>query len=195
MEVSMKELFSLPSGEGFGLNGNILETNIINLSVVIAIVVSFGGDALRSLLENRRQSILTTLEQADRRAKEAEQRLQEAKNRLQLAQRRGDEIRHQGKETAERERLDSIAQTEKDLLRLEEGKQEMLQLRRQRAIGQVCQRVITRALSQVRKTLDHRLDPDFHQSVNYFILVLFSNDACWGGEKTFYLPSWNITSK
>ncbi len=107
----------------------------------------------------------------------------------------GDEIRHQGKETAERERLDSIAQTEKDLLRLEEGKQEMLQLRRQRAIGQVCQRVITRALSQVRKTLDHRLDPDFHQSVNYFILVLFSNDACWGGEKTFYLPSWNITSK
>jgi len=55
--------------------------------------------------------------------------------------------------------------------------------------------VITRALSQVRKTLDHRLDPDFHQSVNYFILVLFSNDACWGGEKTFYLPSWNITSK
>ena len=85
----MKELISLPSGEGFGLNGNILETNIINLSVVIAIVVSFGGDALRSLLENRRQSILTTLEQADRRAKEAEERLQEAKSRLQLAQKRG----------------------------------------------------------------------------------------------------------
>jgi hypothetical protein len=34
---------SLSQGEGFGLNGNILETNIINLSVVVAIVVSFGG--------------------------------------------------------------------------------------------------------------------------------------------------------
>ena len=191
----MKEFVSLPSGEGFGLNGNILETNIINLSVVIAIVVSFGGDALRSLLENRRRSILTTLEQADRRAKEAEEKLLEAKNRLELAQQRGDEIRLQGKETAERERLDAIAQTEKDLFRLEEGRQEVLQLRRQRAIGQVCRRVITRALSQVRKKLDQRLDPDFHESVNYFIIVLFTSDAYWGEENRFYLPSWNLPAK
>lgn len=191
----MKEVVSLPLGEGFGLNGNILETNIINLSVVLAIVVSFGGDALRSLLENRRESIITTLLEADRRAKEAEERVVEAKNRLELAHRRGAEIRNQGKETAERERQDSMAQTEKELRRLEEGKQEALQLRRQRAIGQVCQRVITRALSQVRKKLDHRLDPAFHKSVNYFIIVLFSNDACWGGDKTFYLPSWNLPSK
>lgn len=191
----MKEFVSLPSGEGFGLNGNILETNIINLSVVIAIVVSFGGDALRSLLENRRRSILTTLEQADRRAKEAEEKLLEAKNRLALAQQRGDEIRVQGKETAERERLDAVAQTEKDLFRLEEGREEVLQLRRQRAIGQVCRRVITRALSQVRKKLDQRLDADFHESVNYFIIVFFTSDACWGEENRFYLPSWNLPAK
>lgn len=57
--------------EGFGFNGNILETNIVNLSVVIGIVVSFGGDALRSLLENRRQTVLATLEQANQRAQEA----------------------------------------------------------------------------------------------------------------------------
>ncbi len=72
----------LPLGEGFGFNGNILETNIINLSVVIAIVVSFGGDALRSLLENRRQSILKTLQQADERAKEAQEKLLKAQNQL-----------------------------------------------------------------------------------------------------------------
>jgi F-type H+-transporting ATPase subunit b len=191
----MKEFVSLPSGEGFGLNGNILETNIINLSVVIAIVVSFGGDALRSLLENRRRSILTTLEQADRRAREAEEKLIEAKSRLALAQQRGNEIRLQGKETAERERLDAIAQTEKDLFRLEEGREEVLQLRRQRAIGQVCRRVITRALSQVRQKLDQRLDDDFHQSVNYFIIVFFTSDAYWGEENRFYLPSWNLPAK
>ena len=32
-------LTNFPLGEGFGFNGNILETNIINLSVVIAVVV------------------------------------------------------------------------------------------------------------------------------------------------------------
>ena len=122
----MKQLKAFPLGEGFGFNENILETNIINLSVVIAIVVSFGGDALRSLLENRRESIVMTLQQADQRAKEAEQKLVDAKNRLQLAKRRGEEIRHQGKERAERERLDSIAQTEKDLLRLKKEREEVI---------------------------------------------------------------------
>lgn len=76
---------TMPLGEGFGFNGNILETNIINLSVVIGIVVSFGGDALRSLLENRKQIILNNLQQADQRAKEAQEKLQQAKTQLELA--------------------------------------------------------------------------------------------------------------
>ena len=126
MEISMKQLIVFPLGEGFGFNGNILETNIINLSVGITIVVSFGGDALRSLRDTRRESIVMTLQQADQRAKEAEQKLADAKNRLQLAKRRGEEIRHQGKESAERERLDSLAQTEKELLPLEKGTEEVI---------------------------------------------------------------------
>ena len=47
--LSLPLLF-LKLGEGFGFNGNILETNIINLAVVIGIVVSLGGDALSSLI-------------------------------------------------------------------------------------------------------------------------------------------------
>ena len=31
---------NFPAGEGFGFNTNILETNIINLAVVIAVVVT-----------------------------------------------------------------------------------------------------------------------------------------------------------
>jgi hypothetical protein len=34
------------SGHGFGFNTNILETNVINLAVVIAVVVSVVGDAV-----------------------------------------------------------------------------------------------------------------------------------------------------
>ena len=119
----MKQLMVFPLGEGFGFNGNGLETNIINLSVVIAIVVSFGGYALQ---KDRRESIVMTLQQADQRAKEAEQKLVDAKNCLEVAKRRGEELRQQRKESAERERLDSIAQTEKDLLRLEKEMEEVI---------------------------------------------------------------------
>ena len=70
-------LFStLPFGnEGFGFNGNILETNIINLSVVVGVVVSFGGDALRSLLDTRKETILKNFEEVKQRSEEAREKL------------------------------------------------------------------------------------------------------------------------
>jgi F-type H+-transporting ATPase subunit b len=161
--------------EGLGFNGNILETNIVNLSVVIGIVVSFGGDALRSLLENRRQRILATLEQANQRAQEAKQRLEEATSQLEFAQKRAEEIRQQGKAAAGKERSSLLARTEEDVLRLETAKDETLALQQQRAVAQVSQRAIQLALGRVRDKLASRLDPTFHQSVNSFNIVLFTN--------------------
>ena len=81
-------LMHLPLGEGFGFNGNVLETNIINLAVVVGIVVTFVGDAIRSLLENRRQLIVNTLQQAEQRAQEAQAKLGEARAQLELAQKK-----------------------------------------------------------------------------------------------------------
>ena len=42
----------------FGFNTNLLETNVLNLAVVLAIVITYVGDALRGLLANRKQTIL-----------------------------------------------------------------------------------------------------------------------------------------
>lgn len=161
--------------EGFGLNGNILETNIVNLSVVIGIVVSFGGDALRSLLENRRQTVLATLEQANERAREAKQRLEEAASQLEFAEKKAAEIRQQGGTAAEKEKADLLAQTEQDIVRLEGTKEETLGLQQQKAVAQVSQQVVALALNRVRDKLTNRLDATFHQSVNSFNIVLFTN--------------------
>nr|WQA10902.1 ATP synthase CF0 subunit I [Streptosarcina sp. YL-2023a] len=178
MEVFMTNLTllnNLPLGEGFGFNGNILETNIINLTVVIGVVVSFGGDALRALLENRRQIILNNLREADLRAAEAQEKLTKAKTQLELAQKKAVEIREQGKITAEQEKKQCIRQAEADIARLEEIKQETLQLQQQKAISQVSQQVVSLALSQVREKLNGRLDATFHSSVINFNIVLFTN--------------------
>jgi F-type H+-transporting ATPase subunit b len=165
----------IPSGEGFGFNGNIFETNLINLSVVIAVVVSFGGDALRSLLDNRKQIILNNLQEADQKAKEAEEKLTKARAQLDLAKKKAIEIREQGTLTAEQEKKQSIRQTQEDLSRLEEIKQETIRFQQQKAISQVSQQVVSLALSQVREKLSSRLDPTFHSSVNNFNIVLFTN--------------------
>jgi F-type H+-transporting ATPase subunit b len=64
---------------GFGLNTILFETNILNLIVVVRIVVTVVGDALRNLLDQRRKVILSTLQEADKKAREAQNRLEEAK--------------------------------------------------------------------------------------------------------------------
>lgn len=164
----------IPLGESFGFNFNILETNLINLSVVITIVVSFGGNALRSLLDNRKQIILNNLEEADNKAKEAQEKLAKAKTRLEAAKSKALEIKQQGNNTADQEKKQCISQTEHDTLRLEQVKQETIKFQQQKVIKQVSQQVVSRALNNVRQKLSTRLNTDFHSSVNNFNIVLFT---------------------
>jgi hypothetical protein len=66
---------SLIFAEHFGFNTNLLETNVLNLAVVLAVVVTYVGDALRGLLANRKQNILNNFQEAEQRASEAQERL------------------------------------------------------------------------------------------------------------------------
>lgn len=166
---------NLPVGEGFGFNTNILETNIINLAVVVAVVFTFVGDALRSLLENRKQTVLNNLREADQRAAEAQEKLNQAKSQLELAKTKASDIREQGFVTAEQEKLQTISQAEKDVLRLEELKDETIKLQQQKALSQISQQVVTLALTKVREKLTKSLDSAFHSSVNNFNIVLLTN--------------------
>jgi F-type H+-transporting ATPase subunit b len=178
MEVFMiiLTLFTnLPLGEGFGFNTNILETNIINLAVVLAVVITFVGDALRSLLENRKQTVLNNLREADQRASEAQEKLNQAQAQLELAKKKATEIREQGITTAEQEKLQTIRQAEKDVVRLEELKDETIKLQQQKALSQISQQVVSLALTKVREKLKKSLDDSFHSSVNNFNIVLLTN--------------------
>jgi len=167
--------FILPLGEGFGFNGNILETNIINLAVVVGIVVTFVGDALRSLLENRRQSIVNALQHAEQRAQEAKAKLATAQAQVDRAKEKAEAIRQQGRQAADQERASFAAQTKVDAERLQSGKEENLLLQQQKAVAHVSQKVIALALAKVREKLTQRLDATFHESVNNFNVVQFTN--------------------
>lgn len=166
---------NLPLGEGFGFNGNILETNIINLAVVVGIVVTFVGDALKSLLENRRQSIVNALQQAEQRAQEAKAKLATAQSQFEQAKEKAAAIRQQGRLAADQERASFAAQTQADTERLQSTKEETLLLQQQKAVAQVSQKVIALALAKVREKLTRRLDATFHESVNNFNVVQFTN--------------------
>lgn len=164
-------LNSIPLGEGFGFNGNILETNILNLAVVLGIVVSLGGDSLQSLLQNRKQNIAKNLQQAEKRAEEAKQELAQAKSQLQSAQERAISIREQGHLSAEKEKKDSVVKQKEEITRLTNKKEETLRVEEQKAVSKVYQQLVNRVITSAKNRLSTRLDSTSHASIINFQII------------------------
>jgi F-type H+-transporting ATPase subunit b len=75
----------LAKHEGIGLNTNILETGLINILALLAILFSTGRDFLGSLLEERKTTIVKGVQDAEDRLNEAKKRLSEAEKQLNQA--------------------------------------------------------------------------------------------------------------
>ena len=172
--MTILTLFSIfPFGnEGFGFNGNILETNIINLAVVIGVVVSFGGDALRSLLETRKETILKNFEEAKQRSEEAREKLAIASQEVENAKTKANDIRQQTVSLLEKEKQMYAQQFESETKRLQTLKEETLAFQEQRAKFQISNQIITLAVDKVEETIKKRLTPRLHDSVNNFHILL-----------------------
>lgn len=160
--------------EGFSLNSNILETNVINLAVVISVVVSFVGGGLKTLLQNRKETIIKNLQEADERAKNALYELNEVKKQLEQAQKKAFELKEEGKLSAEKEKLEILAKAENNYSILEKLKKENLELQEKKAINQLSKRIVTMSLSKVKEKLKNRLNSELHTSLNNYKIAFFT---------------------
>jgi len=75
----------LAEHEGIGLNTDILETGLINILALVGILVYTGRDFLGSALEERKTTIVKSVQDAEDRLNEANRRLSEAQKQLSQA--------------------------------------------------------------------------------------------------------------
>jgi len=75
----------LANEESIGLNLNILETGLLNILALVAILIYTGRDFLGSLLEERKTAIVKSVQDAEDRLSEAQKRLSEAQKQLNQA--------------------------------------------------------------------------------------------------------------
>ena len=160
--------FHLIIAEGFGINTNILETNIINLSVVIGIVVYFGGGFLTSLLTTRREAIVESLQDAEKRYAEAVERVEVAERRLQEAQEKAQTIRSQGERTATERAAQLRDALREDIERLGTNANSLLSSEKAKIIEQVCSQVVDLSLVRARAEMTNQsfLTTKQHTRVN-----------------------------
>jgi len=141
----------------FGLNTNLFETNVLNLAVVIGVVITFVGDAIRVLLDQRRKTILSALQEVDEKAKDAEQRLIEARRKLEVATRRIIETRKQAAQACKTETDTRERRLKEDLRRLRVTTARSLDLQRKRIIQDITTQVGKLAIIAAENTLLDKL--------------------------------------
>nr|YP_009249020.1 ATP synthase CF0 subunit I [Baxteria australis]AMW67072.1 ATP synthase CF0 subunit I [Baxteria australis] len=151
-----------PSAGSFGFNTDILATNPINLSVVFGVLIFFGKGVLNDLLDNRKQRILSTIQNSEELRRGVIEQLERARARLRKVEMEADEYRMNGYFEIEREKENLINATCDSLERLENYKNETLHFEQQRAISQVRQRVFQQALQGALGILNSCLNSELH---------------------------------
>ncbi len=144
---------------GFGFNFDILETNVINLAIVIAILVYFGRGFLGKVLGDRRTAIETAITDAEKRKKDAAAALADEQQRLAQAQTEAAKIRASAEEAAKTAAAAIMAKAEDDIRRMRENSAQDLSREQERVIRELRQRVVALALQNAESELSTRLDP------------------------------------
>jgi F-type H+-transporting ATPase subunit b len=113
---NLDQIFTLiAENNNISLNLDILETGLINIIALVVILIYVGRDFLGSILETRKNEIITSVQDAEERLNEANKRLSEAQKQLSQAHVVIDEIKKDTLSTKKALLESEIYQSKKDL--------------------------------------------------------------------------------
>jgi len=115
MEIFDQIFTLIASDETITFNFDILETGLINIIALIIILIYVGRDFLGSALEQRKNEIITNVQDAEERLNEANRRLNEAQKQLSQANIIIDEIKNDTINTKKMLLKADVYQSKKDL--------------------------------------------------------------------------------
>ena len=144
--------------KGFGLNFDILETNLINLIIIIGVLFYFGRSFLGGKLKERREEIETAITEAEARQKQASSSLAGQQQKLQMAKKEAERIRAEAADNAETARQAVMAQSAKDIERMKAAAQQDMSSQQERVMRELRQRVSAMAIEKVRSRLPEVLN-------------------------------------
>ncbi len=150
---------------GFGLNLNILDTNLVNLAILIGVLLYFGPSVLGKILTERRTSIEEAITEAEQRLQDAAAALAEQQEKLTRAQTEADQIKANAEDRAKALKESMLAQAAKDVEKMKAAASQELDSERDRVIAQLRSLVAAKALESVESQLKERLDDGAQQQL------------------------------
>ncbi len=150
---------------GFGLNADILETNLINLIIIIGVLIYFGRGFLGKTLSERRSQIEVALTEAETRKKQAASALAEEQQKLAQAKSEANRIRAAAEETAEKARNAILAENEVELVRMQASAAQDINSQQERIVRELRQRIADLAVARAEEQLKSQMHDGAQQQL------------------------------
>jgi F-type H+-transporting ATPase subunit b len=150
---------------GFGLNFNILETNLVNLSILLALLVYFGRNFLGKIMSERRSAIQLAIQEAERRQQEASLALTKQQENLAKAKSTAAQIKSDAEAAAQAAKAEILEQSAKDIERMRAEADRDIGSQRDRVVLELRQRISALAIDRVEAQLRSQMDESLQQKL------------------------------
>lgn len=149
----------------FGLNLNIFETNLVNLTLLVGILVYFGKPVLTKILSERSSKIVEQIKAVEQKQKQAEVTLAKEQKKLEESQAIAAKIRSEATTNAQKARETILALGEKEVERLKEMAGKDLSSEQDKAIAQLRERVVALALESAKSRMENVLNDEVQRQL------------------------------
>ena len=151
--------------EGFGLNLNLFETNVLNWAVVVFGLYKFLPGFLGKMLQKRREGILLELKEAEDRFQSANKALEKAKVDLSLAEKKASQIKSDSLQRVEAIKIESEKKAIEEMSRIKQSAISDESSEASRAISQLRNEAVELAISKALDALPNKLDQNTQENL------------------------------
>ena len=151
--------------DGFGLNLNLFETNVINWAVVIFGLYKFLPGFLGKMLQKRREGILLELKDAEDRLQKANAAFEKAKEDLSLAKEKAEKIKADSLKRSEAIRMESEKKAIEEMARIKQSAISDESSEASRAISQLRKEAVELAIKKALDSLPNKLDKSTQENL------------------------------
>jgi len=148
-----------------GLNPDIFETNVINITILLGGVIYLGSNALSASLSERQQKIVGAIQEAEERLQQAVARLAESEKQLAQAQIVIDSITTDAQKTAQQVKTGILNDGKLEIERLTVAAKSQIVTVEAKVRKQISDYVVSLALKRVTLQLEGKLTSDLQQQI------------------------------
>jgi F-type H+-transporting ATPase subunit b len=148
-----------------GLNTDIFETNVINISLLLGGIIYLGSNALSASLTERQQKILGAIQEAEERLQQAVARLAESEKQLEQAQLVIASIKTEAEKTAIQVKNAILNDGKIEIERLTSTAKSQVTTIEARVRKQISDYVVALALKRVTLQLEGKLTSNLQQQI------------------------------